>query len=323
MENLADPAAVAEGVREGAPRAVARAITWIEDHDPRGEDLVRRIYPQTGGADLVGITGPPGVGKSTIVTALVRRARAEGRKVGVVSVDPSSPFTQGALLGDRIRLVEHFLDRDVFIRSMGTRGHLGGMAEASLQAALVMDAAGCDLIFMETVGVGQSEVEVIGIADTVVLALLPGSGDAIQALKAGIMEIPDVIVINKADHPMASLMAAEVRTVLSYTPNREWMPPIVRTEAVRDQGIDKLVDGIRAHQAWLDEDGGRRRRARRRRSIENEIVTVAAARLRERLARVVATDVPLATRLDDVDARRVDPLTVVGELMARVGRERA
>src|SRR2546425_9482108 len=189
-------------VRSGDRRGLARAITLVENADPLAYELVRELYPETGHAYAVGVTGPPGVGKSSLISALVRHVRGHGTTVGVVSVDPSSPFTEGALLGDRIRLSDHFLDPDVFIRSMGTRGHLGGLAEATLQALLLLDAAGKDLLFLETVGAGQSEVEVISVADTVVLVLMPGSSDSIQALKAGIMEIPDVIAINKLDHPM-------------------------------------------------------------------------------------------------------------------------
>src|SRR3989441_3321783 len=192
-----------EGVSAGDTRALARAITLVENADPAAYDLVREVYPRTGHAYAVGITGPPGVGKSSLISALIRLVRARGQTVGVISVDPSSPFTHGALLGDRIRLTDHFLDPGVYIRSMGTRGHLGGLAEATLQALLVLDASGKDLVFLETVGAGQSEVEVIGMADTVLLVLMPGSGDAVQALKAGIMEIPDVIAINKMDSPAA------------------------------------------------------------------------------------------------------------------------
>ena len=222
---------LAAGVREGDRRALARAITLVENGDPLAYELVREVYPETGSAYVVGITGPPGVGKSSLIAALVRQIRAEDKSIGVISVDPSSPFTQGALLGDRIRLSEHFLDPGVFIRSMGTRGHLGGLAEATLQALLILDAAGKDVIFVETVGTGQSEVEVIGIADTVLLVLMPGSGDSIQALKAGIMEIPDVIAINKKDHPAAKTMLNEVRSILTLDKDRPWRPPIVLTEA--------------------------------------------------------------------------------------------
>ena len=237
--------ALLDGVRGGDRRALARAISLVENGDPLAYELVSALYPETGRAYAIGVTGPPGVGKSTLIGALVRHVRAEERTVGVISVDPSSPFTQGALLGDRIRLADHFLDEGVFIRSMGTRGHQGGLAETTLQALLVLDAAGKDLVFLETVGAGQSEVEVIGVADTIVLVLMPGSGDSVQALKAGIMEIPDVIAVNKLDHPAAKTMVNEVRQVLALTPDREWRTPIVLTEALRGEGLDKLWDGDR------------------------------------------------------------------------------
>src|SRR5215204_5987892 len=244
-----------DGIRSDDRRALARAITLVENSDPLAYELVRELYPETGGAYAVGITGPPGVGKSSLISALVRHIRALGQTVGVISVDPSSPFTHGALLGDRIRLSDHFLDPGVFIRSMGTRGHLGGLAEATLQALLVLDAAGKDVIFLETVGAGQSEVEVIGIADTVLLVLMPGSGDSVQALKAGIMEIPDVIAINKRDHPAAKTMLNEVRSILSLDTERAWKPPIVLTEAAGGEGVGELWDKIAEHRAFLDEDG--------------------------------------------------------------------
>src|SRR5437764_4408450 len=206
---------LAAGVREGDRRALARAITLVENADPLAYDIVRDLYPDTGRASVIGVTGPPGVGKSTLIGALLAHVRQLGRTAGVISVDPSSPFSRGALLGDRIRLADHFLDPGVFIRSMGTRGHLGGLAEATLQAMLLLDAAGKDLVFVEPVGTGQSEVEVVGVADTVLLVLMPGSGVSIQALKAGIMEIPDVIAINKMDHPAAKTMLSEVRSILA------------------------------------------------------------------------------------------------------------
>src|SRR3954449_534320 len=223
---------LAAGVRAGEKRALARAITLVENSDPLAYELVQDVYPETGGTYAVGVTGPPGVGKSSLISALVRHVRSQGKTVGVISVDPSSPFTHGALLGDRIRLTDHFLDPGVFIRSMGTRGHLGGLAETTLQALLVLDASGKDLVFLETVGTGQSEVGVLGIADSVLLVLMPGSGDAVQALKAGIMEIPDVIAINKMDHPAAKTMVNEVRSILALgnadrEGDPEWRPPIV------------------------------------------------------------------------------------------------
>jgi LAO/AO transport system kinase len=305
-----------EGVRAGDPRALARAITLVENGDPLAYDVVRDVYPATGRAHAVGVTGPPGVGKSTLVAALVRLARAAGRSVGVVSVDPSSPFSQGALLGDRIRLSDHFLDPDVFIRSMGTRGHLGGLAETSLQTLLVLDAAGKDVVFLETVGTGQSEVGVLTIADTVVLALMPGSGDSIQALKAGIMEIPDVIAINKMDHPLAKTMLTEVRQVLALGPKHGRRPPIVLTEALRGEGIDELWREIGAHHDHLAADGELERR--RRRNLAHEVFAVASVRARRHIEEAVRDDPALRRLLADVQDRRLDPLTAVREILEQV-----
>jgi GTPase len=307
---------LAAGVREGDRRALARAITLVENGDPLAYDLVREVYPDTGSAYVVGVTGPPGVGKSTLIAALVRQIRESGRTVGVISVDPSSPFTKGALLGDRIRLSEHFLDPGVFIRSMGTRGHLGGLAEATLQALLILDAAGKDIVFVETVGTGQSEVEVIGIADTVLLVLMPGSGDSIQALKAGIMEIPDVIAINKKDHPAAKTMLNEVRSILTLDKERAWKPPIVLTEAISDEGVDDLWAKVEAHRAHLDEEG--LLDERRRRNLAGEVFAVASARAKAHLERAVEGDPELRRLLDEVQKRELDPLTAVREIMDKV-----
>jgi len=307
---------LAAGVREGDRRALARAITLVENGDPLAYELVREVYPETGSAYVVGITGPPGVGKSSLIAALVRLIRESGRTVGVISVDPSSPFTKGALLGDRIRLSEHFLDPGVFIRSMGTRGHLGGLAEATLQALLVLDAAGKDIVFVETVGTGQSEVEVIGIADTVLLVLMPGSGDSIQALKAGIMEIPDVIAINKKDHPAAKTMLNEVRSILTLDTERAWKPPIVLTEAITDEGVADLWAKVEAHKAHLDEEG--LLDERRRRNLAGEVFAVASARAKAHLERAVEGDPELRRLLDEVQKRELDPLTAVQEIMDKV-----
>src|SRR5205809_1577911 len=260
---------LAAGVRAGDRRALARAITLVENSEPLAYELVRELYPETGRAYAVGITGPPGVGKSSLISALVRHVREQERSVGVISVDPSSPFSQGALLGDRIRLSDHFLDPEVFIRSMGARGHLGGLAEATLQALLILDAAGKDLVFLETVGAGQGEVEVISVADTIVLVLMPGSGDSVQALKAGIMEIPDVIAINKLDHPAAKTMLSEVRSILSLDREREWRPPIVLTEATRGEHVPELWEKIEAHRTFLEREG--LLEERRRRNLAGEV----------------------------------------------------
>src|SRR5947207_6104233 len=307
---------LAAGVRAGDRRALARAITLVENSDPLAYELVRDVYPETGSAYVVGVTGPPGVGKSSLIAALVRQIRTEEKSVGVISVDPSSPCSQGALRGDRIRLSEHFLDPGVFIRSMGTRGHLGGLAEATLQALLVLDAAGKDLVFVETVGTGQSEVEVIGIADTVVLVLMPGSGDSVQALKAGIMEIPDVIAINKMDHPAAKTMLNEVRSILSLDRDAAWRPPIVLTEAIRDENVEELWAKIEEHRAHLEAEGALEER--RRKNLAGEVFAVASGRAKAHLERAVADDPELRRLLDEVQRRELDPLTAVREIMEKV-----
>ena len=312
---------LAAGIRSGDRRALARAITLVENSDPLAYDLVAEVYPETGKMYTVGVTGPPGVGKSSLISALLRLVRGRDVPVGVVSVDPSSPFSQGALLGDRIRLSDHFLDPGVFIRSMGTRGHLGGLAEATLQALLLLDAAGKELVFLETVGTGQSEVEVIGIADTVLLVLMPGSGDSVQALKAGIMEIPDVIAINKLDHPAARTMLAEVRSILSLGPaaslgDREWRPPIVLTEATRGENVPELWEKIETHRAFLEQSG--QLEERRARNLAGEVFAVASARAKRHLEAAVGEDPELRRLLDEVQRRELDPLSAVREILEKV-----
>jgi LAO/AO transport system kinase len=308
---------LAAAVRAGDRRALARAITLVENSEPIAYELVAELYGDTGRAYTVGVTGPPGVGKSSLISALLGHIRAEqDQSVGVISIDPSSPFTKGALLGDRIRLADHFLDPAVFIRSMGTRGHLGGLAEATLQAVLVLDAAGKELIFLETVGAGQSEVEVIGIADTVLLVLMPGSGDSVQALKAGIMEIPDVIAINKKDHPAAKTMLSEVRSILSLDRDRAWRPPIVLTDALQGENVPELWAKIVEHRAHLESDGGLEER--RRRNLAGEVFAVASSRAKTHLEQAVADDPELRRLLDEVQSRELDPLTAVREIMVRV-----
>jgi LAO/AO transport system kinase len=307
---------LAAGVRHGDRRALARAITLVENSDPMAYDVVRDLYPQTGGAYAIGLTGPPGVGKSSLISSLLRHIRPDGTEVGVISVDPSSPFSQGALLGDRIRLSDHFLDPGVFIRSMGTRGHLGGLAEATLQALLVLDAAGKEIVMLETVGTGQSEVEVIGIADTVLLVLMPGSGDSVQALKAGIMEIPDVIAINKMDHPAAKTMLNEVRSILGLDKEREWRPPIVLTEAVRGENVPELWEKIVEHRTYLESSG--QLEERRRHNLAGEVFSVASARAKQHIERAVADDPELRRVLDAVQRRELDPLSAVREILEKV-----
>ena len=304
------------GVRAGDRRALARAITLVESADPLAEEVIRELYGQTGHAYMVGVTGPPGVGKSSLVSALVRHVRPAGQTVGVVSVDPSSPFTQGALLGDRIRLADHFLDPDVFIRSMGTRGHLGGLAEATLQAALVLDAAGKDLVFLETVGTGQSEVEIVGIADTTLLVLMPGSGDSIQALKAGIMEIPDVIAVNKKDRSGAATMESEVRSILALDTEREWETPIVLTDALTGEGVEELWEAVGAHRRHLEETGLLANR--RASNLAGQVYALASGRAKAHLERAVAGDEELRRLLELVERRELDPLSAVREIMEKV-----
>jgi LAO/AO transport system kinase len=300
---------------EGDRRALARAISLVENDDPEGWALVREVYPRTGQAHIVGFTGPPGVGKSTLIGRLIEQARARERQIAVLSIDPSSPFTQGALLGDRIRLSDHFLDRGVYIRSMASRGSLGGLSEATLQAALLMDASGRDDVFLETVGVGQAEVDIIDHADTVVLVLMPGSGDSIQALKAGVMEIPDVIVVNKSDHPLTDTMVREIRGVLSLGPQEGWRVPILKAEASRGEGIEELAAKIAEHHAFIRDEGTLAER--RRRNLMNEVLALAAGRLRRRLEAQVRDDESVQELLDEVVARRLDPASAAAKLLER------
>ena len=304
-----------ERLLAGDRRALARAISLVENDDPEGWALVREVYPRTGQASVVGFTGPPGVGKSTLIGRLVELARARERDVAVLSIDPSSPFTQGALLGDRIRLTDHFLDPGVYIRSMASRGSLGGLSEATLQAALLMDASGKDDVFLETVGVGQAEVDIIDHADTVVLVLMPGSGDSIQALKAGVMEIPDVIAVNKADHPLTDTMVREIRGVLSLGPQKGWRVPIVKTEAGRGEGVEELAERIAAHREFIDSEGTLAKR--RRRNLMNEVVALAAGRMRRELEAQVKDDPAVQELLDEVVARRLDPASAASRLLGR------
>jgi len=303
------------GVRGGNRRALARAISLVENGDPLAYPLVRELYPETGKSVVVGVTGPPGVGKSSLIAALVEHLRGRDRTIGVVSVDPSSPFSRGALLGDRIRLVDHFLDPGVFIRSMGTRGHLGGLAETTLQAVLLLDASGKDIVFVETVGAGQSEVEVTGIADTVLLVLMPGSGDSVQALKAGIMEIPDVIAVNKMDHPAAKTMLNEVRSIVGLA-EPERRPRIVLTEALRGENVPELWEALEEHRAALESDG--KLEERRRRNLSREVFAIASSRAKTHLEAAVRDDSELQRVLEAVESRELDPLSAVREIMEKV-----
>ncbi|HUN78631.1 MAG TPA: methylmalonyl Co-A mutase-associated GTPase MeaB [Solirubrobacteraceae bacterium] len=318
----ADSQTLAQRLLAGDRRALARAISLVEDDRPEGWELVRQVYPHTGHAAVCGFTGPPGVGKSTLIGALTRARREAGRTVGVLSIDPSSPFTHGALLGDRIRLGEHFLDSGVFIRSMANRGALGGLSEAALQAVLLLDAAGRQDVFVETVGVGQAEVDIIDHADTIVLVLMPGSGDSIQALKAGVMEIPDVIVVNKADHPLTDTMVREIRGVLSLA-NLDrpqdgapgWRVPIVKTEAATGHGVAELVDRLDEHRAHIAAEGTLQER--RRRNLRSEVLALAGARMRRRLEEELRGDPEFQRLLEEVVQRRLDPASAAVALLER------
>jgi LAO/AO transport system kinase len=309
--------ALVERLLSGDRRALARVISKIEGGDPETHEIVSAIYPKTGDALSVGFTGPPGVGKSSIMAKLIEIYRKEDRRVGVVSVDPSSPFSRGAILGDRIRLSDHFLDRGVFIRSMGSRGHLGGLAGASRLAALAMEAAGMDVVLYETVGVGQGEVEVASAADTVVLALQPGAGDAVQALKAGVMEIADVFCINKADHPRANGAASEVRSILDIGQELDpqpWFPPIIMTRGDTGEGVEELKETIEKHRSYLEESGrlGERRRA----SLKAFVISWAKERLeREMQERLEREDDEL---MEKVYERDLDPISASEKIFREV-----
>jgi LAO/AO transport system kinase len=306
---------LAQRLLDGDKRALARAITLVENDDPEGWELVREVYPHTGRAAVFGFTGPPGVGKSTLLAALTKLERERERTVAVLSIDPSSPYTKGALLGDRIRLTEHFLDPGVFIRSMANRGALGGLSEAALQTALLMDASGRDIVLLETVGVGQAEVDIIDHADTVVLVLMPGSGDSIQALKAGVMEIPDVIVVNKADHPLTDTMVREIKGVLALGPHLDWEVPIIRTEAVRGEGVPELAEKLAEHREHIEAQGTLSER--RRRNLMNEVLSIATFRIRRELEESVREDADVQELLDRVVSRELDPASAATTILER------
>jgi len=307
-------AGLAAGVRSGDALSLARAISLLEDGGADGRELLRSLHGDGAPAHTVGVTGPPGVGKSTLISALVAEARARSLSVGVVAVDPTSPFSDGALLGDRIRLEEHFLDPGVFIRSMGSRGRSGGLAEATLQTLLLLGAAGREVVFLETVGSGQGEVSVRSTTDTVVLVLMPGSGDSVQALKAGIMEIPDLIALNKRDLPGVERAARELRQVLSLGPGGP--PPILLTDALAREGTAELWLAIERHRARAEADGSLARR--RADNLVAEVMTLASARARRYLENAVASDPELAALLAEVRLGRLDPLSGVEEILRRV-----
>ena len=310
----ADVPGLVERARAGEARAVARLISLVEDESPLLREVMAALAPHTGHAQVIGITGSPGVGKSTSTSGLVTELRRAGKRVGVLAVDPSSPFSGGALLGDRVRMQDHALDRDVYIRSMASRGHLGGLAWSTPQALRVLDAAGCDVVLVETVGVGQSEVEIAGMADTTIVLLAPGMGDGIQAAKAGILEIGDLYVVNKADRDGADQVRRDLRSMLALAerPEGAWRPPIVKTVAHRGEGLDEVATEIERHRAWL-ESGGELERRRRRRA-RDEIEAIAVTALRRRWG-----DVHGRSELDDLAAAVVagetDPYAAADELL--------
>ncbi|MEU6734292.1 methylmalonyl Co-A mutase-associated GTPase MeaB [Streptomyces physcomitrii] len=315
---MQDVSSLVDEARKGKPRAVARLISLVEGASPQLREVMAALAPLTGKAYVVGLTGSPGVGKSTSTSALVTAYRKQDKRVGVLAVDPSSPFSGGALLGDRVRMSDHASDPGVYIRSMATRGHLGGLAWAAPQAIRVLDAAGCDVILVETVGVGQSEVEIASQADTSVVLLAPGMGDGIQAAKAGILEIGDVYVVNKADRDGADATARELNHMLGLGESRgpgDWRPPIVKTVAARAQGIDEVVEALEKHRAWMEERDILAERRRRR--AAREVETIAVTALRERIGDLHG-DKRLGALADRVVQGALDPYRAADELVAEL-----
>jgi LAO/AO transport system kinase len=308
-------AELVERARAGSPRAVARLISLVEDASPQLRDVMAALAPHSGHAAVIGLTGAPGVGKSTVTSALVTAFRARGQRVGVLAVDPTSPFSGGALLGDRIRMQEHATDDGVYIRSMATRGHLGGLAWATPQALRVLDAAGCDVVVIETVGVGQSEVEVAALADTTVVLLAPGLGDGVQAAKAGLLEVGDIYVVNKADRDGADQVVRDLRGMIRLAERHpgDWRQPIVTTVGSRGEGVDELAAEIDKHRAWLDGSGELDRRRHRR--VREEIEAIAMTALRERFSHVHG-DTRLDTLAEKVLAGELDPYSAADDVIA-------
>lgn len=299
----------------GDTRSIARLISLVESDSPYAENIMKTIYPCSGKAHFIGITGSPGAGKSTLVDKIIKEFKSQGKSVGVVAVDPSSPFTGGAILGDRLRMQSHALDPDVFIRSMGSRGSLGGLSHATYEAALIMDACGKDVVLIETVGVGQSEVDIVKIADTVCLVLVPGMGDDIQIMKAGIMEIADVFVVNKADRDGADKIVREVNVMLDLLGDRPWRPPVYKTMAEKGEGVSDAVEALVGHRHHLQKtEEGRRRKWRR---LELEVEEI----MRREISRIVErswSEAKTVELLNGLAERTLDPYTVAGDLLDKV-----
>ncbi|USQ75623.1 methylmalonyl Co-A mutase-associated GTPase MeaB [Ornithinimicrobium cryptoxanthini] len=310
-----DVPVLVEAARTGSARAVARLITLVENHDPALREVMAALAPHTGHAYVVGLTGSPGVGKSTSTSMLVAGLRGRGLRIGVLAVDPSSPFSGGALLGDRIRMSDHALDPEVYIRSMASRGHLGGLSWTTPQALRVLDAAGCDVILVETVGVGQSEVEIAGLADTTMVLLAPGMGDGVQAAKAGILEVGDVFVVNKADRDGADNTVREIRHMISLGDRTEpglWRPPVVKTIADRHEGVEEVLEALDKHREWMADGELHRRRVRR---AGAEIEAIALARLRSRMGGL-GDGQDLESVAEQVVAGTTDPYAAADDIVA-------
>lgn len=300
---------------KGDPRSIGRLISLVEADTPSAKEIMKQIYPRTGKAKVIGITGSPGAGKSTFVDRLIEQFKSENMKVGVIAIDPSSPFTGGAILGDRLRMQSHALDEGVFIRSMGSRGHLGGVSRSTHEAALILDACGFDVVLIETVGVGQSEVDIIKIADTVVLVLVPGMGDDVQIMKAGIMEIADTFVVNKADKEGADKVAADVQVMLKMLKEKEWVPPVTLVSSQNNTGVEEVKNTLNEHWNYLHTSSeGKKRRFIQ---LEMEVEAVLRGEISLLIERIWKKRKDMGV-LEDLASRKADPYTLAAELISQI-----